>query len=158
GANEPLPADRGDPSEPSRHREERRGGGASCQAHPAPRRDRGTPRRDYQTARRAGCEARRAPRPVQGDHPRRQADGPAAAELMTRDLEPGVERSFFAHDARVVARALVGAYLVHDMPSGQRVARIVETEAYRGPTDLACHARAGLTRRTRTLFGPPGHA
>ena len=35
---------------------------------------------------------------------------------------------------------------------------IVETEAYRGPKDLACHARAGLTRRTRVLFGPEGHA
>jgi DNA-3-methyladenine glycosylase len=38
-----------------------------------------------------------------------------------------------------------------------KVARIVETEAYRGPTDLACHARAGITKRTRTLYGPPGH-
>ncbi len=38
------------------------------------------------------------------------------------------------------------------------VGRVVETEAYRGPRDLACHARVGLTRRTRTLLGPPGHA
>jgi DNA-3-methyladenine glycosylase len=36
--------------------------------------------------------------------------------------------------------------------------RIVETEAYRGPKDLACHARVGLTKRTKTLYGPPGHA
>lgn len=36
--------------------------------------------------------------------------------------------------------------------------RIVETEAYLGPKDLACHARVGLTKRTKTLFGPPGHA
>ena len=36
--------------------------------------------------------------------------------------------------------------------------RIVETEAYRGPRDLACHARVGLTSRTKTLFGIPGHA
>jgi DNA-3-methyladenine glycosylase len=62
--------------------------------------------------------------------------------------------SFFARDALVVARALVGTHIVH----GDRVARIVETEAYRGPKDLACHARAGLTKRTRTLFGAPGHA
>ncbi len=65
-----------------------------------------------------------------------------------------LERAFFARDALVVARALVGTFIVH----GHRVARIVETEAYRGPRDLACHARAGLTKRTRTLFGPPGHA
>jgi DNA-3-methyladenine glycosylase len=36
--------------------------------------------------------------------------------------------------------------------------RIVETEAYLGPHDPACHAAAGLTARTRTLHGPPGHA
>ena len=65
-----------------------------------------------------------------------------------------LERDFFARDALVVARALVGTRIVH----GDKVARIVETEAYRGPRDLACHARAGLTKRTRTLFGPPGHA
>ncbi len=57
-------------------------------------------------------------------------------------------------DARVVARALIGTYLVH----GERTGRIVETEAYRGPKDLACHAKVGITKRTRTLYGPPGHA
>jgi DNA-3-methyladenine glycosylase len=62
--------------------------------------------------------------------------------------------AFYARDARVVARALVGTYLVH----GERVGRIVETEAYRGPKDLACHARAGRTKRTATLYGPSGHA
>jgi DNA-3-methyladenine glycosylase len=49
--------------------------------------------------------------------------------------------------------------LVHENgPGDPRVARIVETEAYRGPRDLACHARAGLTERTRSLFGPEAHA
>jgi DNA-3-methyladenine glycosylase len=38
------------------------------------------------------------------------------------------------------------------------VVRIVETEAYRGPSDAACHARVGLTKRTRALLGPHGHA
>ncbi len=66
--------------------------------------------------------------------------------------------AFFARDALVVARALVGTRIVHDDGETVRVARIVETEAYRGPRDLACHARAGLTKRTRTLLGPPGTA
>jgi len=35
---------------------------------------------------------------------------------------------------------------------------IVETEAYRGEEDQGCHARAGLTPRTRVMYGPPGHA
>lgn len=63
-------------------------------------------------------------------------------------------RTFYTRDALVVARALIGTHLVYR----GRVARIVETEAYRGPKDLACHARVGLTKRTRTLYGPPGHA
>jgi DNA-3-methyladenine glycosylase len=37
-------------------------------------------------------------------------------------------------------------------------ARIVETEAYGGPQDLASHARAGRTPRTAPMFGPAGHA
>jgi DNA-3-methyladenine glycosylase len=35
---------------------------------------------------------------------------------------------------------------------------IAEAEAYGGPDDRASHARAGLTRRTAPMFGPPGHA
>jgi DNA-3-methyladenine glycosylase len=74
-------------------------------------------------------------------------------------------REWFARDALTVARALIGCFLVHDEgadgeggPAGIRVTRIVETEAYRGPVDLACHARAGLTKRTRSLLGEEGHA
>ncbi|MBX3230172.1 MAG: DNA-3-methyladenine glycosylase [Labilithrix sp.] len=67
-------------------------------------------------------------------------------------------RAFFARDALVLARALIGTRLVVRSADHVQIARITETEAYRGPKDLACHARAGLTRRTRTLFGPPGHA
>jgi DNA-3-methyladenine glycosylase len=76
-----------------------------------------------------------------------------------RGLLP-LPRDFFERDALVVARALVGTRLVvtHTPDASPRVARIVETEAYRGPKDLACHARVGLTKRTRTLYGPPGRA
>ncbi len=73
--------------------------------------------------------------------------------------EPGLRGTRSA-----IARALVGCFLVHEGAEGSiplrapRVSRIVETEAYRGPRDLASHARAGLTRRTRALFGEEGHA
>jgi DNA-3-methyladenine glycosylase len=45
------------------------------------------------------------------------------------------------------------------LEGGRRLAGlIVETEAYRGEEDQGCHARAGLTPRTRVMYGPPGHA
>jgi DNA-3-methyladenine glycosylase len=78
-------------------------------------------------------------------------------DLDLDDLEP-LPRPFFARDALAVAKDLVGAHLVVARRRDVRVVRIVETEAYRGPGDGACHARVGLTRRTRTLLGPPGHA
>ncbi|MGO8997883.1 MAG: DNA-3-methyladenine glycosylase [Polyangiaceae bacterium] len=74
-------------------------------------------------------------------------------------MYPPVQREYFLCDARHLARALIGAFLVREERGGAaRVARIVETEAYRGPRDAACHARFGLTSRTRTLLGPPGFA
>ena len=71
---------------------------------------------------------------------------------------PAAPRVYFERDARHLARALIGAFLVREVEGVTRVTRIVETEAYRGPSDAACHARVGLTKRTRTLLGPPGHA
>ncbi len=67
-------------------------------------------------------------------------------------------RSFYQRPVIQVARSLLGMRLVR-MLDGQRLAGvIVETEAYRGEEDLACHARAGRTPRTATMYGPAGRA
>ena len=66
--------------------------------------------------------------------------------------------SFYARPALTVARELLGTHLVIDDGGWRRVGRIVETEAYVGEHDLACHASKGRTPRTEVLFGPPGRS
>lgn len=63
-------------------------------------------------------------------------------------------RSFYNRPAVVVARELLGKVL----SNGDTAGIIVETEAYPGGDDLASHSAAGITKRTRVIFGPPGHA
>jgi len=68
-------------------------------------------------------------------------------------------RSFYAQSAQVVARELLGARLcLRRQDATVAVGRIVETEAYVGPRDLASHARFGKTKRNEVMFGRPGHA
>jgi DNA-3-methyladenine glycosylase len=70
-------------------------------------------------------------------------------------------RDFYARGAEVVARELIGKILVRRIGGvgGKELrARVVETEAYVGPHDLACHAAKGRTKRTEVMFGEAGHA
>lgn len=68
-------------------------------------------------------------------------------------------RSFYSRDdTLLVARDLIGMHLVHDDGGTRSVGRIVETEAYMGPRDLAAHSARGRTQRTEVMFGPPGRA
>ena len=67
-------------------------------------------------------------------------------------LDPSTT-DFYARSVHEVARDLVGCIVRH----GDAAGRIVETESYH-QEEPACHAFAGLTDRTRPLFGPPGFA
>ena len=87
--------------------------------------------------------------------------------MRSRRLEHGLRRppgrvlspDFYARDTLTVARELLGCLLCRREENGQySFGPIVETEAYIGEDDPACHAAAGLTPRTRILYGSPGHA
>jgi len=67
-------------------------------------------------------------------------------------------RLFYDRNTIVVAKELLGKFLVHKSRVIQRIGRIVETEAYLGPHDLAAHSACGLTERNKVMFGPPGRA
>jgi DNA-3-methyladenine glycosylase len=71
-----------------------------------------------------------------------------------------LRRPFFARPAAKLAPDLIGKILVHRLAPAQPPlrARIVETEAYVGPHDLASHSSKGRTARTEVMFGPAGHA
>jgi DNA-3-methyladenine glycosylase len=64
-----------------------------------------------------------------------------------------LDRDFYARSVHDVARDLIGCVVRH----GETAGRIVETESYH-MEEPACHAYAGVTERTSTLFGPPGDA
>ena len=67
-------------------------------------------------------------------------------------------RAFYDRDTIVVAKELLGKFLIHESRGVKRVGKIVEVEAYLGPHDLAAHSAKGRTKRTEIMFGPPGHA
>jgi DNA-3-methyladenine glycosylase len=62
-------------------------------------------------------------------------------------------QDFYDRSVHDVARELIGCVVRH----GETAGRIVETESYH-MAEPACHAFAGLTERTRTLYGEPGRA
>jgi DNA-3-methyladenine glycosylase len=72
-----------------------------------------------------------------------------APPLTGSRLDP----AFFSRSVHLIARELIGCRLFFEGCGGT----IVETESYERD-DPACHAYVGLTKRTETLFGPPGRA
>jgi len=82
----------------------------------------------------------------------------AAVRGASRRLGAPLPPSFYDRETELVARELLGAVIRCDTAAGVASGRIVETEAYLGEHDPGCHAAAGFTPRTSTLYGPPGTA
>ena len=70
------------------------------------------------------------------------------------------DRAFFEGDTAALARRLLGCTLWRRTPEGLCGGRIVETEAYCGETDAACHSykRRSPEGRTSVMYGPGGFA
>jgi DNA-3-methyladenine glycosylase len=69
-----------------------------------------------------------------------------------------LSRTYFNRPTLIVARSLVGKYLVRCIDGKKTEGKIIEVEAYVGSEDKACHASKGRTRRTDVMFGPAGVA
>lgn len=85
--------------------------------------------------------------------------GEADAELSELELcQSGSVLSSEYFEGRCVdlAKSLIGNYLFHKSPEGLVGGRIVETEAYLGANDPACHLSYGRTERTKPFFSGKG--
>ncbi len=80
----------------------------------------------------------------------------AWTEETPKKKMPKIKKSFYNQKTLKVAKLLLGKFLIRKI--GKRIisGKIVETEAYVGPKDLASHASRGKTPRTALMFGPPG--
>ncbi len=69
-----------------------------------------------------------------------------------------LKNEFYEQNTLKLAKALLGKYLVRNYNKITLVGKIVETEAYYGPNDLASHASKGKTERTKIMFDRSGLA
>ena len=67
-----------------------------------------------------------------------------------------LKNSFFERSSLLVAKDLIGKYLVRKVDDKIYRYRIVETESYEGFEDKASHSSRGLTLRNAPMFDTPG--
>ena len=156
----------------------RRSAGLPARARAVGRADAGAPLQDPSPAIRANVatvlgahrrcdDRRRAAAADRGQGSRRCAGGrPARSNASSRRPSRDASRrhrlsmsvlprDFYARPTLDVARALIGKVLVHDSPAGTASGVIVETEAYIGESDPACHAAPGRPLAMRRSTGRP---
>jgi len=78
-------------------------------------------------------------------------------QFLTGNVKP-LPRRFYTRETLIVARELLGKYLVRIIDGELLVGKIVEVEAYRGSDDPASHAYRGITSRNWLMFGEGGFA
>jgi len=69
-----------------------------------------------------------------------------------------LDRKFYNRPTLLVAKELLGKYLVVQKDGCFLSGKIVETEAYIGFKDPASHAYRRMTPRNKVMFGEPGYA
>ena len=69
-----------------------------------------------------------------------------------------LNKQFYRRNTLIVARELLGKFIVRKIGNKKLVGKIVEVEAYHGPRDLASHASKGKTARNAVMFGRAGYA
>jgi DNA-3-methyladenine glycosylase len=73
------------------------------------------------------------------------------------DENKRLSRDFFNRDTQIVAKELIGKYLVRKTPDGSLIGKIIEVEAYLGPKDKACHTfNYKKTEKTKIMYSKPG--
>ncbi len=77
--------------------------------------------------------------------------------MLTADQQP-IQPEFYNQQTLFAARQLLGARLCRLIDGELLIGQITETEAYVGEEDKACHAKAGLTERTKIMYGKAGMA
>lgn len=70
-----------------------------------------------------------------------------------------IDRDFYNRESTIVAKELLGKYLIHESDEGILCGKIVETEAYMGIMDKGAHVYGGKrTPRVEIMYGEPGHS
>ncbi len=68
-----------------------------------------------------------------------------------------LDREYFVRDTKIVAKELLGKYLVRETKRRRMVGKIIEVEAYLGPNDKASHSyNFRKTNRTQVIYEKPG--